>query len=478
MANEGLPEWFTPETAPEQLMPEQPEDLPSWFTASETVPEAAPPVPKNLGFTDRLKAMTDERLGNIEKSLVRYQKGDQGYGSTFIQGMGNGIAWLGDIVGESAATILSELTPDEAEKWLKEQIASGAKAILDTDTARALLKEYKNLDPVTRDNIAGTTNILMAAIAPKSMVGSAIKNSGIKADINGLGKMMLDQDTNAKKMRFGEIGKEPAQQFMAKRDRDIMNTVISIDGMAAGLPRKKMIALLNKENAAAGQQIRGALAGVKGRINKNSMRKVIERELDELGKLNPAFVSEDLLPARQKLLRQLQTTFDQFGDAQSFSAQELLNVRRKFDKAVETAFKKNMHEGDDAFRPMLAAVRDRMNQTMENLAPDSNIRALMRRQHHIMLAADNLSFYNAMQKSTPEKILRKVEGHPLLTASALGITGGGSALLSPALGIGAGVLGTGYMLSRPMARRGAGEALKSVPFGRSMFYGYDEEQQQ
>ena len=483
MANEGLPEWFTPETAPEQLMPEQPQDLPDWFTRQEVQPEPQrQPVDPNLGFADRLKAMSEERTGAIEKSLAKYQKGDISYGSLFLQGMGNGVAWLGDMVGETAATILSELTPDEAEEWLKQQVAAGANAIISTDMAQALIKQYQGMDENTRKNIEGTANIMLGAVAPKSVVGKAIKESGVKSDINALGKMLLDQDTKARKARFGEIGMDAGRQYMAKRDRDIMNSLISIDGMSSGLPRKKIMSLLNKENARLGQQVTEAMSNVTGSINKKSLRDIIGRKMDDLGKLDPAFISEDLIPVKEKILRQLDATLKTINDEpNSFAAKDLLRVRRKFDQAIETAFKKNVHEGDDAFRPLVAAVRDHLNDTMERLAPDANIRTLMRRQHHVMLGRDNLMFYNDITKSPMERVMRKVEGHPLLTASALGLTGGAGALASPMVGIGAGLFAGGYAATRPMVRRGAGEALKEVPFGRTMFYGYDEqnpEQQQ
>jgi len=116
---------------------------------------------------------------------------------------------------------------------------------------------------------------------------------------------------------------------------------------------------------------------------------------------------------------------------------------------------------------------------MQDIAPNAQIRAAMQRQHNALLAKENLGYNMAREGSTVDKILTKVEHHPMFTTSLL--TGGGmasKAMGSEPLGVGLGLLGTGYAASRPAVRRAAGETLQAAPVGRSMIMDMMDQQEQ
>lgn len=462
MAN---PDWFVPADAPQT-----PETQPEWFAQAPEEPAIA-----EDSYLGRVGSHLKKRIDSMGESTEMYLNNEITYPEAVLHSFGNAFGALFDTVGETAFSILSTLTPDEAEQWLKEQIASGAGAVMETKTAQELLKAYKGLSPRVRKDVESAINVGFGLAPIKSVAGKALTKSGVDSQKATLSKYVLSQTPNAKQARLAEKGLERAYQTVLNREDQILNTVLSIKGISEATPRGKIMEKINGEVARLSSGITKELKNVKTQIPKGTINQRISIKMTEFVKQNPEFLGKDLKPTYEKVIRAYQTAMGKYNGR----PEELLKLRRDFDKVVEKFFKKDVHAGDDVSREVVAQIRNEMNQIMQDIAPTSQIRAAMQRQHNALMAKENLGYNMAREGSTVDKILTKIEHHPMFTTSVL--TGGGMASKmagSEALGVGLGALGAGYALSRPAVRTGAGAVLENVPVGRSMIMDMVDQQEQ
>lgn len=455
---------------------EIPEQDPLDFMPSEDQPAGLQePAIEPDSLLGRVGEKLGKRISNIEESTQEYLDNKITYPEAVLRSFGESFGALFDTVGETAMTILSTLTPDQAEDWLKEQIAAGASSVMKTQTAQELLAAYQGLPERVRKDVGAAVNVGFGILPAKSIVGKKLTDSAIESQKKTLGKYVLSQTPNAKQARIAEAGLPPSRQTVFNRENEILNTVLSIKGISETTKRPKIMAGLNGEVARLGAMIRKELDTVKLPVPKGTVNQRISMKLTEFVKNNPEFVGKDLKPVYEKVVRAYQTALNKYDGKPS----SLLDMRRDFDKVVEKFFKKDVHAGDDVSREVVAQIRNEMNQIMQDIAPNAQIRSAMRRQHNAMLAKENLGYNMAREGSTVEKLLTKVEHHPMFTTSLL--TGGGMASKmagSEPLGVGLGLLGAGYAATRPAVRRAAGETLQAAPVGRSMIMDMMDQQEQ
>lgn len=432
----------------------------------QPAPEPPQPLfsPDSLG--GRIGSKIEERIQNVQESTDMMNNNEQTYLETAAQGFGQVIQANFDAVSETALGILSSITPDEAEAWLKEQIDTGSQALMDTETAQGIYQVYRNLTPRARKDLEAAVNIGLGWLPLKSRVGEKLVESGVAAEKRSLGKYLLDQSPSAKQARIQEKGMDRAAQTTLNREDSILNTVMSIKGITASTPRPKMMAALNTEIARLGSDIKTALSKVPTRVPKGTLTLSVNRALSQFKKDKPEFAGKDLKPIVDKVQRAYLSANKSYNGR----PEDLLRVRREFDKIIEKVFKKDVFAGDDVSREVVAVVRNTMNEIMQNVAPDAKIRAAMQRQHHAFSARENLGYNMAREKDLGDRVLSKLEHHPMLTTSL--IAGGGlGAKLAESEGIAAGALalGAGYLGTRPIVRKTAGEVLKGTPIGKSLF---------
>jgi adenylate kinase family enzyme len=466
------PDWFVVDEAPNipSDAPKTPETNPEWFAQEPPQPDIAPD-----SYLGRVGSGLQKRIDAVGESTKAYLNNEITYPEAVLSSFGNAFGALFDTVGETAMSILSTLTPDEAEEWLKEQIAAGAGSVMKTKTAQDLLKAYKGLSPRVRDNIANSVNVGFGIAPLKSTVGKALTKSGMDAKKSTLSKYVLSQTPNAKQARIAEKGLERPMQTVLNREDAILNTVLSIKGISESTSRPKIMSALNGEVARLSSGITKALKDVPTLVPKGAVNQRISTRMTEFVKNNPEFIGKDLKPTYEKVVRAYQTALNKYNG----KPQELLQLRRDFDKVVEKFFKKDVHAGDDVSREVVSQIRNELNQIMQDIAPNDQIKAAMQRQHHALMAKENLGYNMAREGSTVDKMLTKIEHHPMFTTSLL--TGSGiasKAMGSEALGVGLGTLGAGYALSRPAVRTGAGAVLENAPVGRSMIMDMAGQQEQ
>jgi hypothetical protein len=418
--------------------------------------------PPDNSFTGRVGSQLEQRIGNVEESVGMMESDEQTYLEATAQGFGQVLMAGNDVVSAGILELLSGMTPDAAESFIKEQIDTGANALMDTNTARYLYEVYSNLSPRARKDLDAAANIGLSMVPLSSKAGKTLKAAGYAREKASLGKYLLDQSPMAMKARNAEEGMDMKAQTVRNREDAILNTALSIKGITSSTPRKKMMNALNTEVARLGSGIRKALANTPVRVPKGVVTRRLNTAMAQFKQANPEYAGKDLSHVVDKVKR----AYLAANKSYTGRPEELLEVRRKFDKVIERFFGKDVHGGDHTSRPAVAHLRNELNQIMQDVAPDAKIRSAMQRQHHAMIAKDNLAFNMVKETSAAEKLISKAEHHPYFVAGALGGSGVGSQLLSGPLGealtLGTGMLGAGYVATRPSVMKAAGSTLETV----------------
>ena len=451
------------------------QDVPVPANMPENLPEGFAPVKEPDvdpdSFFGRVGTNIGKRIEKVERGVEMYEQGDITYPELALRGLGFGVGSVFDTIGEGVMTILGALTPDEAEMFLKEQIAAGGTKLMELESAKDVLQFYQELSPRTKDNI-GDIITTATGMLPKGQLGKQISKSGLEADKSALGKIVLNQTDNAKQMRAREVGLPKNMQTTMKREDEILNTVVSLPGVSSATSRKGVMGAINKEVGKLSGDIRKSLSKVDNTVvPKQTINTKVTQAIQEFTQANPIYAT----PQFKNLRTNVQQAYRQALKGYTGKPSELLKLRQDFDKNVATLLKKDVHEGDVS-REMVATIRNSMNDMMEAVAPDDAIKASMRRQHNLILAKDNLSYNMAREGSLIQRTAEQISSHPYLTMGAFTGSGVTSKLLgSEALGVGLLSAGAAYGATRPVVRRAAGAAMSTLPVGRGMLYGATNE---
>lgn len=423
-------------------------------------------------FLGRVGTKIGERVEKVERGTKMYEEGEITYPELAMRGFGFGIGSLFDVVGEGALTLLSEMTPDVAENWIKEQVAAGGGKLMSLEASKQLLEFYNGLSVRTKDNLGDFLNIALAAV-PGGQVGKKISASGIKGEKAQLSKVVLPQSDNAVQARLAEEGLPKTMQTIRNREDAIVSTVLTIPGVSGSTGRKTMLGLLNKEIGRAGNEIKRVLAKQKMTMPKQTINTRVTQSFADFVRKNPEFTTKTYRASIDKIQDAYRLALRKYNGR----PEELLQLRQDFDRITAKLFKKDVHAGDDVSRELVANVRNELNNIIEGIAPDEQIKALMRRQHHSLIARENLSYNLAKEPSWIKSAVQQVTSHPFITTGVLTGTGiGGKLMGNEALGLTALGAAGAYGLAQPVVRRVTGEALQTLPVGRGMLTGTLQEQ--
>ena len=424
-------------------------------------------------FLGRVGEKIGKRIEKVERGSQMYSEGEISYPEFALRGLGFAYGSLWDTIGEAGMTVLKELTPDAAEDFLAEQIAAGGTTLMSTEQAQQALAMYQGLDQRSKDNIGDIFDVALGQL-PRSKAGKALIESGIKADKAKLGKSVLSQTDSAKKARAVEEGLPKNMQSTLNREDAILNTVLGLPGVTGSSSRKKIMGALNKHIGVMGQKIRKSLRQSDVTVAPQSVNTQVTKAFSDFVRANPEYATKHMKGSIQKIQDAYRVAFKDFKG----KPEELLEMRQRFDKITEKLFKKDVHAGDDASRELVANVRNSINTIMESVAPDEQIKAAMRSQHHALMARETLGYNMAKEGSLISQAIDTVSRHPFMAISGAMGTGAIARLAGSELGaIGAAGAGTAYGLAQPVVRRVAGAALDSVPVGRGMLYGAGSELQ-
>lgn len=426
-----------------------------------------PEAPQEPGYLDRLGGLMQQRVERVERGSELFREGEISYPEFASYGLGAAVGALADVVGESAFSVLGMMLPEEAENFLKEAIATGGNALLDTDTAKAGLEFYEGLSQRQKDGLANAFDIGLGAL-PSSKLGNPLLQSAVNADKSKLSRFVLDQSSSARKSRLAEGGLPKRQQTTLNYEDQLLNTVVSL-GLKGSDKPTKVIKELNREINRLSGDINKALGSVKTVVPKQTVLNKVDTDLQAFLQANPEFADIKKL---QNVVAQAQKAFQSSLKQYDGSALGLLNLRKDFDKTLNKIFAKDIFQGENVSREVSSVFRNSLNELAQEMAPNEAIKASLRRQHLALEARSNVStnLAKSPEKNVAQKALDVVERHPFATAAA--VQGGGmlSKLPEP-LVLGATTALGAYGLSQPVVKRLAGETLNTLPTGRGLLYG-------
>lgn len=461
---------------PPQDAPQPTTDLPKGATPLPPVePVVEPPkaveAPEEPGYLDRLGNLMQKRIERVQRGSKAYSAGEIGYPQFASYGFANAFGALFDVVGESAFTVLGTLLPEDAENFLKETIAAGGNALMDTETARAGLEYYESLTQTQKDAISNALDLGMGAL-PVSKPGNMLVRSAVQADKAKLSRWVLDDTPTARARRLSEAGMSKRNQNTLNYEDQLLNTVVSL-GIKGNTKPKDIISKLNAEISRLGNDIEKSLKGVKTVVPKSSVMKQVDAQVNQFLKSNPEFADMKNL---QRVVQQSQQAFETALKQYDGTAVGLLNLRKEFDNIINKTFAKDIFQGENVSREIASVYRNTLNDMAQGLAPNESIRASLRRQHLALQARSNVSENLAKKphRNAAQKALNLAERHPFATAAA--VQGGGmlSKIPEPFVLGASGALGA-YGLAQPGVRRLTGEALNTLPVGRGLLYGAIED---
>ena len=448
------------------------EPRPEGFTKDVTPPE---PPSELEQFGQRVADITKKRVEKVQRGTEMLEAGEISQAESMMRGVGFAVGLPLEIMGEGLMTVLSKLTPDAAEDYLKELIAAGGSKIADTETAKRALDFYGNLSPRARDNIGDIFDISMAAIPAyrgKFDPGTAISKSGVEAEKRILGQYVLNQSDSVKQARAKEIGMPKNLQRVANSEEEVLNTILSLKGVSSSSSREKVMDAINSELSRLTRDIETALMGSKELVSKPALIKAVTDGVQQTMKAKPIYNSKAFKDSRRKVQEAFTTAFKEF----SGQPKDLIKLRQEFDANIATLFKGDVHEGNHAIRELVASVRNQLNQTaqsaVETAGGSADILAKLRRQHNLLRGKEDLSYNMATQNTNLQRLTEAVNSHPYMAMSAASGTGIAGSVLQSEAGMLAGAgLGVLYGATRPVTRKAIGATLASPMTTRGMLYG-------
>lgn len=449
-----------------QALPELPPEatvLPPEPAIMPVEPTTEPSAPN---FVERVGTQLGERIENVERGSEMYTAGEISYPEFALYGLGNSFGALADVIGESAFTLISTMLPDQAEEFLKEQIVAGGTKLMDTETAQAALEFYGALSPRQKDLLQNSLETTLGAI-PGGQWGKSLTAKAMRQDKAKLTNVVLDTSTGAKQKRALESGMPKNRQFTLNNEEDILNTVLSL-GVSGSTKPGEIVARLNREVNRLGDDINKSLMRSRTRVPEQSVKQVVDQKITQFITDNPIYETGNL----SNQIKRAQEALDASLKLYDGTPTGLLKLRRDFDNNINTVFAKDVHAGDSASREIALQMRNALNDITQSVAPDDDIRAMMRRQHLALLARENTSRHiaNQTQSNMVQKAVNLVERHPFAAASVA--QGGGMFTQIPeGLGVTAATALGAYGLTRAPALRAMGNVANTVPIGRGLLYG-------
>lgn len=457
--------------------PKAPAQVPA---VSGTLPEGATPLspepaipasePQQVvekdSFLERTGDLVQKRIENVERGSELYTEGEISYPQFALYGLGNSFGALADVIGESAFTVISTMLPQQAEDFLKEQIAAGGTKLMDTETATAALEFYRTLSPAQQDLLQNSLETTLGVI-PGGQWGKSLVSKAVAQDKAKLSNVVLDTSTAAKQKRASESGLAKNRQFTLNNEDNILNTVLSL-GVSGNTKPGEIVARLNREINRLGKDIDRSLLRSRERVTNQTITDNVNARLNEFVTNNPIYETSNLSNQLKKAQEALDAALKNYDG----TPRGLLKLRREFDNNINTVFAKDVHAGDSSSREIALQMRNALNDLTQAVAPDEDIRALMRRQHLSLLARENTTRHIA--KTTDSNLVKKAidlaERHPFVVAGAL--QGGGMLTNIPeGLGLTAAGALAGYGATRAPVLRAAGTTASTAPLGRGLLYG-------
>lgn len=475
----AIPQGLSP--AFQRMQEETPEEVIAQIP--EGLSPAAPNAP--LTFGERIEKIRNDRQHEIELAGQRWMTGEASSPEALVQVVGNYIGATSDVVGETVSSAIAAMLPDDAKNYIEELIAAQdiSGAIKQDPALNMLMSKYQSLSDNDKATLGGVANIINVGTGKMFMnTGKKITQSGVEAEKRRLADSMGDMSEQGRKDRAGEIGRPLEQSPNTRRENEILTTLHSVRGVSMAKTPESNMKAINKELTKLNANIQRGLAKSSALpVSKKAVMARMKMAMVEAEAADSLLGTKALKGHKSKAMEALEAAFDGVADPMNIKPRELLKIRQKFDQNMQDLFSAELFVKDGTPRKFANPIRNELNDLVINSVDDSNLQALLRRQHKLLVGKDNLAGFLATKPDATERALRAVESHPYMTMGAL--SGGGmlsNALQSEAAQLAVGGLATTYGVMHPKVRQILGQAVQAqpVPVGRAgLFYGAEEEQQ-
>ena len=439
-------------------------------------------------YLERLSAIRDKRQEEMLNVFEKLDQAEMGYGSAALQTVGKGIVGTGlDIVGESVATVASQVTPEFVQDAFKDSMAYLISQGADTEVVKEAKQEWDKLDTVTKGNIESVGNIL-TVLLPKLKVGKAgskIKNAGEAVKKGRIADYMKLPETSSNKFKEAQrFFKEPVG------NKQMVDTVFGVKGFKETNSAQKNLLLIGAELKKQEAKLEHLVGKVPKPVDRQEIFNTINKNLDDLLKEHAWVVSDksvqtsivNNIKAAEKILnKHPQTT------------KGLVKARREIDKFMQGRNGKNKLDLPaselSARDAVTQVVRRSVNEVIEAKHP-GQYSTIMNTEHNLLKAVDVLSAKYASEATSLSKATKFAKQHPILTGQVLNGAGMVVGLFTNPLVIagsaGAGAAHLGYR-GLPNVLKGMGSFLEvaetvgtktpMIPSTRAaMLYGYEEKE--
>lgn len=416
-------------------------------------------------FFDRIGSLAAKRGQEVAQTQADFDKGLISSGERALQMVGKGFfGTLNDVVGESVASALSAVTPDDWEDYLKEQIAAGAESVMSTRNAKDALAWWESLDPQERKNWEAGANIVSGLMPFK----------GTKAV-----KVAKTSKVAAKKKAFSKLFTQQGKNADEAVNQRVLNTLVDTPNLKPryGTKPEKAIQIMKNERDRLDGLIDDSLKQYNGtKPSVGDLDNFVNNKIDQL-RTRPVWkelgsTADADFKSMTNILDGLTSKYKLDG----IPAHKLPEIRKKFDNDIILWGKNkgidNIIESQHPLGKLARAMRNGVNDLIDQKA-GVDAKVIRGRQSNLYIAQKNLKNNANKGKGTFKQALDYAIQHPFMVGAAL--QGGGlfsnAAVLT---GLGLGTAGYGVVKGAPAMLGATGRMMQASPAASGLFYGYDE----
>ena len=355
------------------------------------------------GFIGNVKEAIGERNRKIQETLAAAKGGEIGNVQGAIQSYGNvfGAGW--DVAGEVVSRIpgVKQLFQTVGESPVGQDIGA----------VSGLLKkgfgEFESENPQAGKTIRGATNIAMAFApvkggagpSPVAKASARVRRAGVrqsqanrKSFIDGLVSPKETPSELLKQVpRTTEKGSGPFKRSVVELSPQEKLMVAEVTRIPGITPKKTVQGnynIISKRNTELAKELEKRLAREKATIPMTDMVARIQASIDDVVRNNPTVVGDPALAAKANRVGQEAVKILSEGKLTPLG---VLQSRRALDSWLLNNRPKVFDQAENTLSASGRAVRDVMNQTIEDLAPSAMAKDSLRRQSTLYGVMENVA---------------------------------------------------------------------------------------
>jgi len=422
-----------------------------------------------------------------------------------LQTAGQYAGGVGDVIGKAGMEVLHgirNLAPEHIDE-LKNTISKGFKYIANTDVGKlgidavkkggAMWSNFQQNYPNEAKDIESMFNIglLMAPVKgrenppifPPEKIAMKLEASASKQLAARRNKFIdeLVRPEQTKKVRIEQTARTSEEGLLHTKvvqpsatEQEIASEVRKIPGVNHSRDFQYNLNVISDANKNIANDLRTAVEKRTLPIPRRQVMSDIRKSINDMIKKNPTISSDNNLLT---MANHVADNAARIINSYPATPGGLLSARQAFDSWAKKIQKKVFDGGDkiSTFKESVDSVRSSMNDSLAKAVPSAEVKGMLKRQHLLFKAMDNIApkagaqsinaVIRLMDKVRPLGALRTTIVQNLGTISGMGIIGA-SAFFSPVIAKTLATAGIGYvggrMILSPTAKRGLAALLRAT----------------